>query len=55
MIAPNWYPNKKELICVDEENRVVSTPAYMLAQNVGDVFTGISALVNRVMEMAKAD
>ena len=39
-------------ICVDEKNRVVSTPAYMLAQNIAEAEAGISKLVQKIMQMA---
>lgn len=40
-------------IHVDVENRIVSTPAYMLATNLKDLATGIEALVNQVVAMCK--
>lgn len=40
-------------ICVDEENRIVSTPAYMSAQRIGQVYEGIGKLVDRTLEMAR--
>lgn len=36
----------------DQKNKVVSTPAYMLAQSIGETFTGVSQLVKEVLEMA---
>lgn len=39
-------------ICVDEENRIVSTPAYMSAQRISQVDEGIGKLVDRVVAMA---
>lgn len=39
-------------ILVDEANRVVSTPAYMLAKNILDVDAGVSKLVSKVIEIA---
>ena len=39
-------------IVVDEANKVVSTPAYMLAQNLVDAENGISKLVEKVINMA---
>ena len=39
-------------IVVDEANRVVTTPAYMLATGIGEVWTGVSKLVQRVVSMA---
>lgn len=38
-------------IVVDTENNMVSTPAYMLADNIGDVFTGAEAFVARLLEL----
>ncbi len=37
---------------IDQKHKVVSTPAYMLAQGIGEVFTGVSQLVKDVLEMA---
>lgn len=37
---------------VDQKHKVVSTPAYMLAQSVSEVFSGVSQLVKEVLEMA---
>lgn len=39
-------------IVVDEANRVVSTPAYMSAGRITEVFDGVSKLVERVLGMA---
>lgn len=39
-------------IVFDARHRVVSTPAYMCDQPIGAVFTGIAAMVDKVMEMA---
>jgi enhancing lycopene biosynthesis protein 2 len=39
-------------ICVDEANRIVSTPAYMLGPGIKDVAAGIEKLVAKVVEMA---
>ena len=41
-------------IVVDEKNKVVSTPAYMLGPRISDVATGIEKLVDQVLKMAKA-
>ncbi len=38
-------------IIVDEINRVVSTPAYMLAANIAEASIGIDKLVKKVVEM----
>lgn len=40
-------------VCVDKKNRVISTPAYMLARNIGEAASGIQKLVNEVLTMAK--
>lgn len=39
-------------IVVDENNRVVTTPAYMLAQSIAEAEKGITMLVEKVLEMA---
>lgn len=39
-------------ICIDEANRIVSTPAYMLGPGIKDVAAGIEKLVNQVLSMA---
>ncbi len=38
-------------IIIDETHKVVSTPAYMLANNIADVFTGIERLVQAVLAL----
>ena len=35
---------------VDEENKIVSTPAYMLAGNISEAASGIEKLVHKIME-----
>jgi enhancing lycopene biosynthesis protein 2 len=39
-------------IVVDEKNRVVSTPAYMLGPTISPVGRGIEKLVDKVLQMA---
>jgi enhancing lycopene biosynthesis protein 2 len=39
-------------IVVDEANRIVSTPAYMLGPSLAHVAVGIEKLVKKVVEMA---
>ena len=39
-------------ICVDEKNRIVSTPAYMLGPGIKDVAAGIEKLVDKVLSLA---
>lgn len=38
---------------VDTDNKVVTTPAYMLAQNISEAAAGIGKLVREVLELAK--
>ena len=37
-------------IVVDEQNKIITTPAYMLAQSIKDCNTGINKMVTRLME-----
>lgn len=39
-------------IVVDKDNRIVSTPAYMLATHISEVAAGIEKLVNAVLELS---
>jgi enhancing lycopene biosynthesis protein 2 len=39
-------------IVVDEKNKIVTTPAYMLGQRISEVAEGIEKLVTKVLEMA---
>lgn len=39
--------------CVDEENRIVTTPAYMLATSVKEVFAGAEAMVKEMLRLAQ--
>ncbi len=36
---------------VDKDNKIVTTPAYMLAQNIGEVFEGATDFVTKLLEM----
>jgi len=38
-------------VVVDEEHKIVTTPAYMLAGSIDEVTSGIDKLVKRVVEM----
>ena len=38
-------------VVIDETNRVVSTPAYMVARSISEVGTGIDKLVNHILRM----
>lgn len=40
-------------ICVDEHNRIVTTPAYMLADNIVEAYEGIRKLVAEVLNLIK--
>lgn len=40
-------------IVVDEDNKIVTTPAYMLAQNIAEAATGIDKLVDRVLVLTQ--
>jgi enhancing lycopene biosynthesis protein 2 len=42
-----------EGVTVDEEHRILSTPAYMLGPGVNDVAKGIAALCKRLVAMAR--
>jgi enhancing lycopene biosynthesis protein 2 len=38
-------------ICVDEKNRIVTTPAYMLGPGIKQVANGIEKLVDKVLSL----
>lgn len=38
-------------ICIDEANKIVSTPAYMLAQNISECYGGINRLVQQLIKL----
>ncbi|HDR2680244.1 TPA: isoprenoid biosynthesis glyoxalase ElbB [Enterobacter mori] len=40
-------------IVVDEDNKIVTTPAYMLAQSIAEAATGIDKLVERVLVLSQ--
>jgi enhancing lycopene biosynthesis protein 2 len=40
-------------VLVDDANRIVSTPCYMLAERIGDVATGIEKAVGTVLRLAE--
>lgn len=44
---------KVEDACVDEKNRIVTTPAYMLAHNISEVNQGARSLVKAMMRLAE--
>ena len=37
-------------ICIDEDRKLVTTPAYMLAGSISEAATGINALVDRIVD-----
>lgn len=43
-----------EDVAVDDENRIVTTPAYMEAKRITEVRAGIAKMVDRVLELAAA-
>ena len=43
---------KVDMICVDEKNKIVTTPAYMLGPGIKDIASGIELLVKKVVELA---
>ncbi|ARU57026.1 isoprenoid biosynthesis protein with amidotransferase-like domain [Oleiphilus messinensis] len=40
-------------IVIDEENKVITTPAYMLASRISEAAAGIEKLVRQILEMAQ--
>ena len=40
-----------EDICVDEKNKIVTTPAYMLGPGIKDIAAGIEKMVNKILSM----
>ena len=40
-----------DMICLDDEHRIVTTPAYMLGPGIKDVAEGIEKLVNQIVTM----
>ncbi len=43
---------KVDEICVDEKNKIVTTPAYMLGPGIKDIALGIEKLVNKIISMS---
>lgn len=39
-------------ICVDDKHKIVSTPAYMLAENIAEAYQGINNLVTKVIALS---
>lgn len=40
-----------DMICIDNSNKIVTTPAYMLGPEIKDVAVGIEKLVNQIVAM----
>jgi enhancing lycopene biosynthesis protein 2 len=53
-MGSHHQPRHTEEISVDETHRIVSTPAYMSAKRIGQVYEGIGRLVDQVMQMVDA-
>ena len=49
--AADLMRERADEIAVDEKNRIVSTPAYMLANGIDEVATGISLCVREVLRL----
>jgi len=45
---------KVDEICIDEKNKIVTTPAYMLGPGIKEVASGIEKLVNEVIKLCNA-
>lgn len=44
-------PREVSEICVDQVNKIVTTPAYMLGQNIAEIAPGIEKLVKKIIEL----
>ena len=42
-----------DMICLDEKNNIVTTPAYMLGPSIKDIAVGIEKLVEKILSMIK--
>ena len=42
-----------EEIAIDNENKIVTTPAYMNAESISEAAKGIEKLVDQIMSMVK--
>lgn len=46
------HENKKAVeVCVDEENKIVTTPCYMLASSIKDIARGTENLINEMIDL----
>jgi enhancing lycopene biosynthesis protein 2 len=52
LMGSNHVPSPVRECVVDEKNKIVSTPAYMLAQRISEAATGIERLVEKVLALA---
>lgn len=39
-------------VCIDSKNKILTTPAYMLAQNILEAEVGINQLIDKIIELA---
>ncbi len=46
------HEHKVDEICVDEAHKIVTTPAYMLANNILEAYTGINKLVKKIVALS---
>lgn len=46
------HNRKVDEICVDDAHKIITTPAYMLATNILEAYTGINKLVKKVVELS---
>lgn len=49
----NHVPCEVEAVVTDPQHRILSTPAYMDAKSIRDVYTGIEQLVMQLLEMGR--
>ena len=52
LVGVEHVPCPVDDIVVDEDNKVVTTPAYMLAEDIAQAATGIEKLVARVLALS---
>ena len=50
--SPVYSPQIEE-VCVDAANKVVTSPAYMKAAHIGEVFDSVGAMVTAVLKLTK--
>ena len=50
-MGSNHFDCKVDEVIVDEENKIVTTPAYMEAKSINEFALGIEKLVNQVLSL----